>query len=121
MHRPWRDEPGSLSVKQRALQILWPAFMAAGVLEMLVFAVIDPADMHWFSGPAVLWSTQAIYTVTFLIFWVVVSTASAMTALLSIETDDFPEAGEGSPPQPPGSGTPGIGLGVRDERVSHIS
>ena len=74
-------------MKQRALRILWPAFLAAGVLEMLVFAVIDPADMHWFSGPPLAWSTQAVYTVTFLIFWAAISAASTMTALLSIESD----------------------------------
>jgi hypothetical protein len=33
-------------MKQLVLQILWPAFMTAGVLETMVFAVIDPADLH---------------------------------------------------------------------------
>ena len=75
-------------MKQRALQILWPAFMVAGVLEMLVFAVVDPADLHWFGGPSIGWSTQAVYTVTFLLFWALISTAGAMTALLSLEPDD---------------------------------
>lgn len=74
-------------MKQRALQILWPAFMAAGVLEMLVFAVVDPGDLHWFGGPPITWSAQAVYTVTFLIFWVAISTAGAMTALLALESD----------------------------------
>ena len=75
-------------MKQRALQILWPAFMVAGVLEMLVFAVVDPADLHWFGGPSIGWSVQAVYTVTFLLFWALISTAGAMTALLSLEPDD---------------------------------
>ena len=30
----------------RLLQILWPAFLIAGVLEMLVFAVVDPEDLR---------------------------------------------------------------------------
>ena len=72
-------------MKQLALRILWPAFMAAGVLEMLVFAVIDPADLHWFGGPPITWSTQAVYTVAFLLFWATISAASAITALLSVE------------------------------------
>ena len=75
-------------MKQRALQILWPAFMVAGVLEMLVFAVVDPADLRWFGGPSIGWSTQAVYTVTFLLFWALISTAGAMTVLLSLEPDD---------------------------------
>ncbi len=84
-------------MKQRALRILWPAFMAAGVLEMLVFAVLDPADLHWFGGPPITWSTQAVYTVTFLIFWGVISTAAAMTTLLSIESDELNTLGRESP------------------------
>ena len=67
---------------QQALRILWPDFFAAGVLEMLVFAVIDPADLHWFGGAPIAWSAQAVYTVTFLIFWGAVASASAMSALL---------------------------------------
>jgi hypothetical protein len=75
-------------MKQRALRILWPAFLVAGVLEMLVFAVVDPHDLHWFGGPAIGWSAQAIYTVTFLIFWGAVATAGAITVLLWLEPDE---------------------------------
>ena len=76
-------------MKQRALQILWPAFLAAGVLEMLVFAVIDPADLRWFGGAAIGWSAQAIYTVTFLMFWAAIATSAALSALLAIESDEL--------------------------------
>lgn len=76
-------------LKQRALTILWPAFLMAGVLEMLVFAVIDPGDLHWFGGEALNWSHQAVYTVTFLIFWGVISVAGALTALLAASPDEI--------------------------------
>ncbi|MBC7941791.1 MAG: hypothetical protein H7Z19_18890 [Chitinophagaceae bacterium] len=76
-------------MKQLALRILWPAFVAAGVLETMVFAVVDPADLHWFSGSALDWSTDAVYTVTFLIFWAAVSASSAVTALLSLEPKEL--------------------------------
>jgi hypothetical protein len=76
-------------LKQRALTILWPAFMMAGVLEMLVFAVIDPGDLHWFGGEALNWSAQAVYTVTFLIFWGVISVAGALTALLAASPEEI--------------------------------
>ena len=69
-------------MKARALLVLWPAFIAAGVLEMLVFALIDPADLHWFGGAAITWSAQAVYTVGFLLFWAIISMATAMTSLL---------------------------------------
>ena len=45
-------------LKQRALTILWPAFLMAGVLEMLVFVVVDPSDLRWFGGEALNWSRR---------------------------------------------------------------
>jgi hypothetical protein len=74
-------------MKQRVMQILWPAFLTAGVLEMLVFAVVDPGELRWFGGAAIGWSAQAIYTVTFLIFWGPLAPAGAMSALLAVESD----------------------------------
>jgi hypothetical protein len=74
-------------MSRRALQILWPAFAVAAVLEMLVFAVVDPGELHWFGGASIDWSEQAIYTFTFLVFWGAISTAGALTALLTIEAD----------------------------------
>jgi hypothetical protein len=35
---------------RRALLILWPSFLMAGVLEAMVFAVVDPSGMHWFGA-----------------------------------------------------------------------
>lgn len=66
----------------RALLILWPAFLMAGVLEMLVFAVVDPSQLHWFGGEAIEWSRMTIYSVTFLIMWGVIATSGAITMLL---------------------------------------
>lgn len=76
-------------VLQRALAILWPAFLMAGVLEMLVFVVIDPSDLRWFGGAPVELSSEAVYTVTFLIFWGVIATAGALTALLGVGAEDL--------------------------------
>lgn len=84
-------------MKQRVLRILWPAFLMAGVLETMVFAVVDPGDLHWFGGPAIGWSSQAIYTVTFLIFWGAVATAAAITALLWLEPEELNRRGGAGP------------------------
>ena len=81
-------------MKARALTILWPAFLMSGVLEMLVFAVVDPGELHWFGGPAIEWSAMAVYTVTFLIVWGVISATGAMTALLALEPDDVNPLGK---------------------------
>ena len=75
------------ALNRLAMAILWPAFLMAGVLEMLVFAVVDPGELHWFGGAVIAWPAQAIYSVSFLIFWGVISTAGALTALLSVESD----------------------------------
>jgi hypothetical protein len=50
--------------------ILWPSFLAACLLAFMVFAIVDPAELHWpgHVGPA---SSRAIYTVAFFFFWLV--------------------------------------------------
>jgi hypothetical protein len=72
-----------------ALRILWPAFLFAGVLEMMVFAVIDPREMRWFGGVLIGWAPVAIYSVTFFIFWSTIAGAGALTALLSLTADEI--------------------------------
>jgi hypothetical protein len=68
---------------QRALQILWPAFVAAGVLELLVFAHVDPADVRTLAGAPVELSRQAVYTLSFFGFWIVTAAASALSCWLA--------------------------------------
>ncbi|WP_409983951.1 hypothetical protein [Roseateles sp.] len=88
----------------RAARILmasiWPAFVMAGVLEGLVFSVIDPQDLHWFGGEAIEWSRSAIYSVSFLIFWLVTTIACSMTALL-VQLPEHEEPGRRSAPNWP--------------------
>lgn len=66
------------------MRILWPAFLAAGALEIALFAVIDPSDLRWFGGAPIGWSAETIYSVTFVIFWAAIAAASALTTLLSL-------------------------------------
>jgi hypothetical protein len=68
--------------RERALLILWPAFVMAGVLEALVFVVVDATTLHWFGAEPLGWSSNAVYSVTFLIFWIVIATSAAITHLL---------------------------------------
>ncbi len=76
-------------MKQRVLQILWPAFLMAAVLEMLVFVLVDPADLRWFGSAPVELSPRAIYTLAFLVFWGVIATAGALTHLLELTASDL--------------------------------
>lgn len=76
-------------MNHRVLSILWPAFLMAGVLEVLVFAVVDPQDMHWFGGAPMDLSRMAVYTLTFLIFWAAIAFSGALTALLTASAEEI--------------------------------
>ncbi|HSI55019.1 MAG: hypothetical protein ACAH21_12365 [Ramlibacter sp.] len=64
---------------QRILRVAWPAFMGACLLELVVFAVVDPLEMEW-SGHALGLSRQTVYTLAFFVFWAI----SMMTTLLAV-------------------------------------
>lgn len=46
---------------QRLMWIAWPAFLMAGVMEMVVFAFVDPEALQWFDQPVNL-SREGVYT-----------------------------------------------------------
>jgi hypothetical protein len=70
---------------QRWMWITWPAFLVAGLLEVLVFAFVDPHDLHWLGQDLDL-SRQAIYTLAFFAFWGLAMLSSALTALLGLSS-----------------------------------
>ena len=74
--------------RQRLMWIVWPAFLVAGVLEMVVFALVDPSDLHWAGAPLAL-SRQAVYTLAFFLFWGLAMLASALTTLLSLSASEL--------------------------------
>lgn len=80
-----------LGVRRWALSIMWPAFIMAGVLEMLVFALVDPAELRWFGESPLALSDQSVYSLAFFVFWVVISLAGGLTALL-VTTPAGPQA-----------------------------
>jgi hypothetical protein len=67
---------------QKLLLVAWPAFLAACALELLVFALVDPAELEW-SGRALGWSRQGVYTAGFFAFWAIASVACALSLLLA--------------------------------------
>ena len=74
--------------------IVWPAFLSACVLELLVFALIDPHELHWAGQPLAL-SRAGVYTVAFFAFWALCMVSSGLTALLgtpSAEVNADPRA-----------------------------
>lgn len=77
------------SLSLRAMAILWPSFLMAGVLEMLVFAVVDPTQLHWFGGAPIELSPTAVYTVAFFVFWGAIAAAGALTQLLETPSTEL--------------------------------
>ncbi len=70
---------------QRWMWVAWPGFLVAGLLEVLVFAFVDPKDLHWFGHELDL-SRQAIYTLAFFAFWALTMLSSALTMLLGLSS-----------------------------------
>jgi hypothetical protein len=73
----------------RLLRIIWPAFLAACILELMVFAFVDPMDS------ALGWSRQAVYTIAFFTFWVVSAGACFLATLLHPTPHEAKRASEG--------------------------
>lgn len=67
--------------------IAWPAFMVAAALEVMVFAVLDPLSLTLLGEP-VNWSREAVYSVTFLIFWAMFMLCGAITLQLALSPKD---------------------------------
>ena len=72
----------------KLMRVLWPAFLAACVLELLVFAVLDPQDLHLFSRPLPL-SRQGVYTLGFFVFWAVCAVSNSITVLLAMSAAEI--------------------------------
>jgi len=67
---------------RRLMVVTWPAFLSACVLELLVFSMVDPLDLH-LAGDAIGWTRQGVYTASFFVFWMVCMGSNALTAILA--------------------------------------
>lgn len=88
---------------QRLMWIAWPAFLVAAVLEMVVFALVDPSDLHWFGAP-LPFSREAVYTMAFFGFWGATMVSSALTTLLAMSPFEVNQAT--APEHKPSEGRP---------------
>ncbi len=59
-----------------AAQIFWPAFIIAGILEILVFAWIDPSTLILAGLPL---DEKGVYSLAFFVFWGFVSVAALLS------------------------------------------
>lgn len=68
---------------RNAMHVLWPSFLVAGVLEMLVFSAVQPSDMHGFGGLLTQMSPTGVYTLAFFAFWLIAAAGTALAVVLA--------------------------------------
>lgn len=90
---PNLDLEKSRAVKRWVL-ITWPAFLAACLIEALVFAVVDPSEVLW-PGHTVQPSRQAVYTAAFFSFWLITMTCSVLVLWLGKPPRDVNDTARG--------------------------
>ena len=72
------------------MHVLWPAFLTACVLEMLVFGLVDPIEIGTLSKHPEM-SRQAVYAMGFAVFWAITTASSALSVWLARgDSDDSP-------------------------------
>jgi len=63
---------------KHVIWVLWPAFIAAGIAEVVFFTVIDPKQLYLL-GEAVELPDMATYSIGFLLFWLMCAGSSLMS------------------------------------------
>jgi hypothetical protein len=66
---------------QRWVLITWPSFLAACLLEALLFSMVDPGEVHWL-GHQLEASRQAVYTAAFFCFWLITMASNGLVLWL---------------------------------------
>lgn len=73
--------PASIPWYARVVRIAWPAFLVAGVAEIVFFSVFDPFELHFFGAPLELTRLE-IYTMGFFGFWGLAFASAALALWL---------------------------------------
>jgi hypothetical protein len=63
----------------------WPAFLMACVLELMVFAMVDPSDVQWLGHPLEI-SPSSVYSLGFFLFWLVCFAGNVLMMFLNCTT-----------------------------------
>jgi hypothetical protein len=64
------------------IAVLWPAFVAACLLEIAVFAAFDPHELALF-GRVFELGREAVYSIAFFVFWAIATAAGLVTWTLA--------------------------------------
>jgi hypothetical protein len=74
---------------RRLAIVVWPAFLVAGVLEIAVFAFVDPSAVHAPDGRPLGLSDLAIYSLAFFVFWALVSVGCLLALRLACSAEEI--------------------------------
>lgn len=72
-----------------AAAVAWAAFLVAAVLEIAVFAFVDPSSLHTLGGAAVDLSPTTVYSLAFLGFWGLTAVACVLTVVLQRSAEEI--------------------------------
>jgi hypothetical protein len=70
------------------ITVLWPAFVSACMLEIVVFAAFDPHQLDLFGWTPEL-DADAVYSLAFFAFWAITSATGVVTWSLSRTSEEI--------------------------------
>ena len=72
----------------KLIQVLWPSFLVAGIVEIVFFTVVNPQELYLLGQP-VHFSTIATYSIGFFGFWLICAASSLATLFFQQTSDDI--------------------------------
>lgn len=75
--------------------VAWPGFLVAALLEVFVFAFVDPNGLHLPGGGAIGLSANAVYSLAFFVFWLLAAGGCLLSQRLGASAEELnaPPAG----------------------------
>jgi hypothetical protein len=71
------------------IAVLWPAFVSACLLEMVVFAAFDPHDLSLFGWQIDAAQRDTVYSLAFFAFWAIACASGMVTWSLSRSSEEI--------------------------------
>lgn len=66
---------------RRMIQVLWPSFIVAGMMDVILFTLFDPMGLIY-QGASLFESRLGAYSTGFFLFWLFGAASSALTCYL---------------------------------------
>lgn len=83
---------------QRIIQVLWPSFIVAGVMDIVLFTLLDPIALIYQNAP--LFTTRlGAYSLGFFLFWLFGAVSSALTCYFQCSTAQLNKICKSSEPK----------------------